>query len=711
MRRRVSLALVLLSLSVVCAPFGTYADDAAEVKQGVDDIQADINEAIDRGVLWLLQQQYADGGWGQDSYRYPAGMTGLALYTLLKSGVPADHPCVALGFENLLSVDPHETYVLASHLMALSATGQPAHHSRMRALAERLATLEVHGNWSYPMAHEGRGFADRPGTPDLSNTQFAVLGLYAAHRVGIPVPRKLLLGILKQTKLHQQTPREVEGASSRAAGYTYRAPDEYGPGKATGSMTCAGITVLELCRRMLGSKLGGRHRMQVSDAIEHALAWLDAHWSVEENPGKKKSHKLYYLYGLERVGSLLGVEAIGDHAWYSEGARELLKLQKKGGEWGNQAETSFALLFLLRATKKAAVTGAEGARSALPKYASKEDSPIRLRARGHSPLTVWVASIHPDAKASQGRNGHAKVTRVTYVVDGEPQVTVAMGPPPHGTDATHRAVLHLPRAGKHTIVAQAELDGPRGKAVIESAPLEVEVKLLVQPWAWYEASWWRRDLRTRGQITATASSQNNAHQGPGKASDRHTEGYWVCQPKEPRDPRPTLHLEIRKGIKANAIVLAPVVRRDTGRKRWDRPKLFEVIVNGKAAPLAAKAAPDEMQSTVVRLPKVTRIKRLAIAVVDRTPGSSWPGETGFREVALEIEQVLPPTHEIGDDGLVHLACPTPACEIRYTLDGSIPTKDSPIYEGPFAWPGPTRLHTHARLPTGESSRLLIATLP
>ena len=71
MLRGVSLALLLISLSLVGAPAALYADGTAEVKQGVDDIQADINEAIDRGVLWLLQQQYADGSWGQDCVPIP----------------------------------------------------------------------------------------------------------------------------------------------------------------------------------------------------------------------------------------------------------------------------------------------------------------------------------------------------------------------------------------------------------------------------------------------------------------------------------------------------------------------------------------------------------------------------------------------------------------------------------------------------------------
>jgi hypothetical protein len=74
------------------------------------------------------------------------------------------------------------------------------------------------------------------------------------------------------------------------------------------------------------------------------------------------------MYGLERIGALSGKEFICGHNWYKEGATQILKLQKEDGSWGIQVEmkihkrkfslglgkavdTSFALLFLRKATK------------------------------------------------------------------------------------------------------------------------------------------------------------------------------------------------------------------------------------------------------------------------------------------------------------------------------------------------------------------------
>ena len=711
MHRRSASILVLAVLLLGGGGAPSNADDESGVKGGVATIQEDINRAIDRGVLWLLQQQLVDGSWGQDAERYPGGMTGLALYTCLKSGVPVDHPCLQLGFANLLSIDAQQTYAVACHLLALGAAANPAYHARMATLASRLQSWEVRGGWSYPLAHEGPGWAARPGLLDLSNAQFAVLGLRAAHEAGIEIPRKVVQGIIRQTRFHQHLPRDVGGetpqaAAREAAGFAYHGPGDQGLGAATGSMTCAGITVLDVCRRLLGRKLSSKHARQIDESIQHALHWLDAHWSVEENPGQEQSHKLYYLYGLERVGSLLGLERIGEHAWYAEGARALLGLQKDGGEWGSASETCFALLFLLRATK-GEVTGEGRARSVLPVYANDPDSPLRVRAEGHSPMNLWITSVHPDARALHGEAGHLQVEKVEYVIDDRVEITVAQGPAPLGADPTHRATLHFPRAGKYRVQARAHVHGPGGAVVLESTALEVDVKLLVPPWAPYEAAWVARDLVVPDQTDVDASTHHNDHQIPAKTVDVRTPGYWVCQSKPP-DPRPTLRVQLAKPVKANTIVLTPVPSRDGDRDRWDRPIRMQVLVNGKGEPLPVPPEADELRPAVLRLPKVARIKSLEISILERKPGTSWPGESGFREVALEQDAVARPAFEQDASGVVTLACETPDAEIRFTLDGTLPTKDSARYEAPFTWPGRTRLFAIALLASGESSRTLVA---
>ena len=70
--------------------------------------------------------------------------------------------------------------------------------------------------------------------------------------------------------------------------------------------------------------------------------------------------ELYYsLYALERAGMLLGVEKIGGHDWYAEGAEAILAAQKADGSWTPGAkrsnsiwDTCFAVLFLKKATRR-----------------------------------------------------------------------------------------------------------------------------------------------------------------------------------------------------------------------------------------------------------------------------------------------------------------------------------------------------------------------
>jgi len=55
---------------------------------------------------------------------------------------------------------------------------------------------------------------------------------------------------------------------------------------------------------------------------------------------------------------LYGTEKFGDHDWYLEGAKSIVRSQKDDGSWGsnandekNEIQTCFAILFLKKATR------------------------------------------------------------------------------------------------------------------------------------------------------------------------------------------------------------------------------------------------------------------------------------------------------------------------------------------------------------------------
>jgi hypothetical protein len=71
----------------------------------------------------------------------------------------------------------------------------------------------------------------------------------------------------------------------------------------------------------------------------------------------------YWLWSLERFGSVAGLAEIGGRDWYAEGARYLVLSQRDDGSWLGPEKatvaTPFALLFFARATLRVVTPSAE----------------------------------------------------------------------------------------------------------------------------------------------------------------------------------------------------------------------------------------------------------------------------------------------------------------------------------------------------------------
>lgn len=369
-----------------------------------------VDLAIDEGVLWLKNQAAVSGTFGtitgevsytgtRKAYDYPAGPTALALYTLLKCGVPADDPVIQRGFSFLRQKGerpaiPLTSYEISAIVLALEAKSNPWKRERdrerdaksrarrlspgdlrvklppadaawMRALVEQLLRRrQPRSGWRYNYAvptDTGAVLPDPGFSADMSSTQLALLALAAAERCGFRQKDEVYASTLEwvldqQEKDGPAVPRFVPGArpaeggasapsapTDRARGWAYSLASTVPAETATcGSMTACGLADIALCTATLrdrDSALLGKDLAARSDrAWWDGVAWLQAHWAVDRNPAGR--YRIYYLYCLERVGDLRSIHLLAGHDWYREGAQVLLDQQYPRGFWWDELSHS-----------------------------------------------------------------------------------------------------------------------------------------------------------------------------------------------------------------------------------------------------------------------------------------------------------------------------------------------------------------------------------
>ena len=329
-------AVALLIMLFIGSPARSVEVDAESVRV-----------SIERGVAYLRNSQLANGTW-PESYTVmaPSGVTALCTLALINAGVPLDDPQLTKSIEHLRKLKLDHTYSVSLQTMVLCAAEPTRDLLKIRENVKWLEDNqrkagEFTGAFSYtPKMKSG----------DNSNSQFAMLALYEASRVGVSVSRPTWE---RAHKWWAEEALNVDGAW----GYV---PNHY----STGSMTCAGIGSMVMINERLregdarvnGDQVQCCGQGRDDDIIENALRWLGSKFSVHSNPGMHAAdhYLFYYLYGVERVGRLTNRRFIGQHDWYREGAEKLLAIQHnppgswKGasGENNELVSTSLALLFL-----------------------------------------------------------------------------------------------------------------------------------------------------------------------------------------------------------------------------------------------------------------------------------------------------------------------------------------------------------------------------
>ena len=326
-----------------------------------------VEKAIAGAVKYVLSRQYSDGSWQPyvAGHRQETGPTALVVYALLESGMSPQNTNIARALAWLEKHPAETTYSLVcrcSAWLAASWKTKGRYRGNLRRESKQLVDAAgAAGAYTYPAS---------PGAShkmwDNSNSQFGLLGVWAAKQLDVEVP----------TTYWQAVMRHWERTQLRGGGWNY------GPGSAskaaTGTMTAGGVASLFVCFDNLHAEefLGCGRKMDYKPILR-GLAWFDKNFAkTVENWGNVREG-YYYMYGVERVGLAAGYKYFGTKDWYKIGAGKLIGWQQADGSWlgvhdnpANQLEeakarpgaegnlpvsrphrlsdTCFALLFLIR---------------------------------------------------------------------------------------------------------------------------------------------------------------------------------------------------------------------------------------------------------------------------------------------------------------------------------------------------------------------------
>jgi hypothetical protein len=439
---RTGLGLVLLCV----------AASGARVAAALDPDSPDVRAAISRGLGYL---QSAD-----DPRLGAKALMGLAF---LKNGATADHPKVvdavnnvkaatAVGAENF----QYDIYSTGVSMLLLVAVDPSKYRSELEVLARSLhLRVKDHGAWGYPVNSPN----DLGKTCDTSMTQYAVLGLWEAED---------LAGVVTPPDVWQRAGEWLLTTQDPGGGYGYQGKPSNKVGKRVKqdgvkhSMTAAGLGALYIVKDRLGFRRLKKTRDEALPAalrpvieeppaddeaglvardfyrgIQAGNGWIEERYSIAQID-KEKDWFYYSLYALERYYSLREADEAEDEdsvrkspSWYNQGAKVLIDAQQPDGSWksvaGEVPDTCFAVLFLLRSTRKT-LEKASAARHAAGQMQGGVGFPggPAARVRDAQVTVVPLAASLDEVLAVLGQPQHpsfaaAVETLADQARDGDPQ--------------------------------------------------------------------------------------------------------------------------------------------------------------------------------------------------------------------------------------------------------------------------------------------------
>jgi hypothetical protein len=294
-----------------------------------------------------------------------------------KDSGDAKHPHVVEAIRRCQAVcraepkDIHlDIYSTGIAILFLCEVDAQKYTTEIEALVQSLVLRQkAHGAWGYMDGNHAT-------TCDTSMTQYAVLGLWTAHGNGISVPERVIVAA-GNWLIRTQDPNGGWGYQGNDPGEFRRVTQS----PIRRSLVAAGLGSSYICADLLGVRTEQPDRgieglppafMRMPEKLDEKKpkieafepkrlrqAHLDGNRWIAQNFGfVEESWLYYYMYGLERCMSfreLVEGKSPGD-AWYDRGVTFLAQAQHADGHWESNAgalvDTAFAILFLMRGTKK-----------------------------------------------------------------------------------------------------------------------------------------------------------------------------------------------------------------------------------------------------------------------------------------------------------------------------------------------------------------------
>lgn len=348
----------------------------------------EVRELIDDG----LQLLGSAGAPAYDGNMRKLGGKCLVGLAFVKAGRP-DHPRVAEAVEAVRTfMSPESKVDIYSNGLAIVFLCELSASRHRKEITFYLDMLEKrqkkHGGWGYD-GNSMEAFLMETG--DTSQTQYAALGYWTAYQHGFPLKPESLVR-LTQWLLRTQDPTGVWGYQGQVAPSSQRILQT----ETSCSMLAAGLGSILICADLLhaipqtakgdstweqeelllenlppalrAAKLAGQKDRpppvkvsgsesaprEIPAAVELALNWMTSNYVIDNG-----RYQFYYLYSTERYQSFYELWSGNfdyEPKWYQDGYAFLRQSQLPSGGWdqgcGEQVDTAFAILFLLRSTQK-----------------------------------------------------------------------------------------------------------------------------------------------------------------------------------------------------------------------------------------------------------------------------------------------------------------------------------------------------------------------